>query len=131
MIIFADSDYFIGFYFLRDAHHQTCVRLSQQLEDVDIVISWDVIDETATKLRYYINKQISLNFILDTIQKKFIIIYPNQSLFLQAKKIFEDEPHKHVSLTDCMNMAIMKEKGIKKVLSFDKIYEQNGFELIK
>lgn len=129
-MVLVDADFFIGLYLDTDPHHKKCLALSPSITD-ELVISYDVIDETFTKLTYIGNKEIALHFVNDLKKKNIVIIFTTLQLFNLALKIFLLQSSKHVSLTDCMNMAIMKEKGIKKVLSFDKIYEQNGFELIK
>lgn len=125
-----DADFFIGFLRPIDAHHKVCLSLSNKLQQ-EVVTSWDVIDEVTTKLSYYTTKEISLKF-LDMIEKEEInIVYPTPGLFLQAISIFQKQTSKHVSLTDCMNMAIAKEKKIEYFLSFDTVYEKNGFKLVK
>lgn len=129
-MIFVDADFFIGFFYKQDAHHTRCLDISESIEE-EITTSWDVVDEVTTKLFYNVNKQTALNFLSYLKSERVIIIYPNQSLFMKTKSVFEQQKHKHVSLTDCMNMAIMREKKITTVLSFDKIYEKNGFSLVK
>jgi len=129
-MVFVDSDFFIGLYIIKDAHHKVCLKLSKSLKE-NLITSWDVIDEVVTKLRYYDSKSTALRFISDIEKQKITIIYPNYAYNKKAGNIFEKQSKKRVSLTDCMNMAIAKEKNIKYFLSFDKIYERNGFKLIK
>lgn len=129
-MVFIDSDFFISLYIIKDAHHKMCLKLSKSLKE-NLITSWDVIDEVITKLRYYDSKSTALRFISDIEKQKILIIYPNHAYSKKAENIFEKQSKKHASLTDCMNMAIAKEKNIKYFLSFDKIYEKNGFKLIK
>lgn len=130
MQIFTDADFFIGLYLNTDPHYKKCILLAENITE-DLITSYDVVDETFTKLTYIGSKKIALNFINDLKKNNIVINYVTTLLFNSAITIYLLQSSKHVSLTDCMNMAIMKEKGIKKVLSFDKIYEQNGFELVK
>ena len=129
-MVFVDSDFFIGLYIIKDAHHKVCLKLGKSLKE-NLITSWDVIDEVVTKLRYYDSKSTALRFISDIEKQNIPIVYPNHAYNKKARNIFEKQSKKHVSLTDCMNMAIAKEKNIKDFLSFDKIYERNGFKLIK
>lgn len=90
-----------------------------------------MIDEVATKLSYFLSQKVALVFMNDIFSQEIIVVYPNRTLFLQAKVIFEKQKLNHVSMTDCINRAIAKEKKIKMFLSFDKVYEQNRFMLVK
>lgn len=130
MTYFVDADFYIGIYNKKDAHYSHCLAIKETLKE-DVITSFEVINEVVTKLSYYLTKKVALQFLEDIKNQKIPIIFPDHSLFSIAKDIIKQIKTKHVSLTDCMNMAIMKEKDIKKILSFDKIYEQNGFELVK
>lgn len=127
-MIFIDADFFIGFYYKEDAHHQRCKFLYDHI-NTSLVSSWDVVDETATKLTYFTSKIHALKFLDGIERTKIEIIYPDRDLFLQAKYIFQQQTTKKISLTDCMNMAIAKSLDITTFLSFDQIYEKNGFTL--
>lgn len=129
-MIFADADFFIGFLHEKDAHHKKCLQLIKKINE-DIITSWDVIDEVVTKLSYYQSKKVSLRFLKRVIEEKINVFFPNPALFLAAKEIFAQQTSKKISFTDCVNMAIAKEKDIKYFLSFDTIYEKNGFKLVK
>lgn len=130
MQIFADSDFFIGLYLITDPHHKNCLLIAKKVKE-ELITSYDVVDETVTKLSYIQSKNIALEFANDLERNKILITYSTPTLFRLALQIFRSQSSKHVSLTDCLNMAIMKEKKIERVLSFDKIYEKNGFSLMK
>lgn len=129
-MVIADADYFIGLYYFDDPHHQKCLAVAQNFTD-ELITSYDVIDEVVTKLSYFKRKDKALLFLNDIKRTNLIVIFPNPKLFEEAEKIFKNQKTTHVSFTDCMNMAIAKEKKIKYFLSFDKIYEKNGFKLVK
>jgi len=128
-MIFVDADFFIGLYHREDHHHKTCLKLLDKIGE-EIITSWDVIDETVTKLIYRTEKKFAILFIEDLLNKHVIIVYPNSRLFTKAYKFLLQQQSKHVSLTDCMNMTIAKEYKITQFLSFDEIYLKNGFTLI-
>lgn len=129
-MVLADADFFIGPYLADDAHHQKCISLSETIDE-EIITSYDVIDEVVTKLTYFRRKDKALLFLEDVKSTNLSIIFPDRKLSEKAIVIFKSQKTKHVSLTDCMNMAIAKEKKIKHILSFDKVYEKNGFRLVK
>lgn len=128
-MVFVDADFFIGLYFSSDPHHKTCISLIDKIKD-DLITSHDVIDEVVTKLSYFKRKDLALQFIKDVKKTAIIIVFPDMSLFEKASNIFASQKQTHVSLTDCMNMAIAKEQKIINFLSFDEVYEKNGFKLL-
>ncbi len=131
-MVFVDADFFIGLYYIKDCHHDNCLRLSDYFTDEQMITSWDVIDEVSTKLTYFTDKNLSLRFLKRIFDDKYIfVIFPDHGLVDAARKIFEGQRSHMVSMTDCMNMAIAREKGVSEFLSFDKIYEKNGFKLIR
>lgn len=129
-MIFVDSDYYIGLYYKQDAHHQRCLNISTEITD-DLVTSWDVVDEVSTKLSYNVTQETAVFFLDDIKKHKTQLIYPYEELFSAAYKIFKLQSSKHSSWTDCVNMAIARSIGITTFLSFDQIYEKNGFKLFK
>lgn len=130
-MVFADADFFIGLYYTKDAHHENCVQISDSLH-ADIITSWDVVDEVATKLTYFADKNFSLRFLKRIFEDRHIeVVLPDYNLINEARKIFEGQKSHRISLTDCMNMAIAENKGITEFLSFDKVYEKNGFKLVE
>lgn len=129
--IFIDSDAFIALYSKNDIHHKKALNLAKKLkkEKTPLITSWDVIDETATKLSFYLTKKISLNFLKTIIQGRITLVSPDEEVLKKAIKIFAKQKSKRVSFTDCTNMAIAKTKEIKTFFSFDKHYLDNGFKL--
>lgn len=130
-MVFTDSDFFIGLYNSKDPHHKNCLKLIEKITDGEMLTSYDVVDEVSTKLSYYTEKGQSLKFLEQIMEQKIMLVYPSTQLFLHAYQFFQSQKSKRVSWTDCMNMAITREKKIDTFLSFDAIYEKNGFHLAK
>lgn len=129
-MVLADADFFIGLYLVEDVHHQKCLWLSENIDE-EVITSYDVVDEVVTKLTYFGRKDKAILFLNDVKSTNLSIIFSDRKLAEKAITIFKSQKTKHVSFTDCMNMAIAKEKKIKFILSFDKIYDKNGFKLVK
>lgn len=134
MTIFFDADIYIAIYNKNDALHQKVVEFSKIIRSQSpryvAYTSYDVMDEVATKLRYQIGKLQAVRFLDYLINSKTIIVYPNQELIEKSIKIFSQIKNKHVSLTDCSNIAIMRHMNLKYIFSFDKIYQQQGLNSI-
>jgi len=130
-MIFIDADAFIGLCVPTDAHYKKSAFLFEKLkkEAADVVTSWDVISEVATKLSRFATKQIALKF-LDLIKEIDIRLeFVDQDSAQEIINLFIKQTSKRVSLTDCANMAIAKKLGVRLFLSFDEHYVQNGFRL--
>ncbi|OGM29414.1 hypothetical protein A2630_01690 [Candidatus Woesebacteria bacterium RIFCSPHIGHO2_01_FULL_44_10] len=131
-MIFIDADAFIGIYKKSDPHHKNAVRISENLQEdgTGVVTSWDVVDEVATKLSYQVARKIAIQFLDDLGGGNIKVVFVDSKLAKKAQRIFKKQTSKRVSLTDCTNMAIMREMKIKTIFSFDIHYEQNGFKFL-
>ncbi len=131
-MIFVDADAFIALNFTKDAHYKKACILMEKFEDEEelLVTSWQVIDEVATKLSYFGVKQQATNFLKWIINSEIKVVYTDENMTGKIIKQFKEQTSKRVSLTDCTNMVIAEEMGIKQIFSFDKHYQQNGFELL-
>lgn len=128
-MLLIDSDFFIGLYFKQDAHHKTCIRIVERLDE-ELMLSTDVLDEVMTKLTYFGQKQLARDFFhYATNESYFHLIFPNYVLIERAFSIFSLQK-KRISFTDSMNIAIAKEFSIDTIVSFDRIYELNGLKLV-
>ena len=129
-MILVDADFYIGLFHNEDAHNDQCRRIFPKIKE-NIITTWDVVDEVTTKLLYFNKKEIAVNFVASMLKADKYLVWPNHELLTLALKILIKQKNKHVSFTDCMNMAVAKEKNIEYLLSFDKNYEKNGFKLFK
>ncbi len=55
------------------------------------------------------------------------IIYSSKGIFNSAKELYRNRPDKLYSYVDCSSMIIMKQYGIKNILTTDHHFEQEGF----
>jgi len=129
-MILVDADFFIGIYLEKDAHHISCIEISQKIAE-QLITTHDVIDEVITKMSYFKRIDIASKFYNVIKKQQMSIVYPTPSLDDAATRFLQSQNNSHVSLTDCMNMVVAREKGIEYILSFDKNYEKNGFKLFK
>jgi len=132
-MIFIDADAFIALNVGPDFHHKKAVSLLAKLKKTEerLVTSWDVVDEVATKISYFSEKKTAVLFLSLVLKGEILVVFPDSKLARMARKVFQRQRSKRVSLTDCMNMVIAREKGIKMFFSFDKVYLKNGFELLR
>ena len=58
------------------------------------------------------------------------IVFVDENLWSSGWNLYENRPDKSWSLTDCISMVIMQEKGLKNVVTNDKHFNQAGFNAI-
>lgn len=131
-MIFIDADAYIGIYAKGDGHHKRAVHVLQILlkEGERLATSWEVVDEAATKLAYQVTKTDAKKFLDDLAVSNTKIVYIDESIQKEVVTMFLKQSSKKVSMTDCVNMVIAQNLGIKTFFSFDHHYEQNGFTLL-
>lgn len=129
-MIFIDADAYIGIFVENDFHHKTTINISNKLTD-KLVTSSEVVAEVTTKLSYFTTHKLANEFLKNILFSETKIEYMNPIRLKVAAEMFCKQSSKRVSLTDCINMTICRELGIKNIFSFDKHYQKNGFILLK
>jgi predicted nucleic acid-binding protein len=56
------------------------------------------------------------------------VIHVDEGLFYEGWEYLQKHKDKTYSLTDCISFVVMKHRGIKAALAFDKHFTQAGFE---
>jgi predicted nucleic acid-binding protein len=131
-MVFVDSDALIALRVNKDLHFSAAKKILKELKERNEILatSWQVIDEVTTKLSFFTTKAEALWFLQWAVKTNLQIVYVDDSLAGKIINKFKQQRSKRVSLTDCTNMVIAKKMGVKTFFSFDKHYQQNGFELL-
>jgi predicted nucleic acid-binding protein len=58
------------------------------------------------------------------------VVFHTHTAFLQGLEFYESRLDKGYSLTDCISMSLMHERGIQEVLTHDHHFEQEGFTIL-
>lgn len=58
------------------------------------------------------------------------VVAHSPAVFQAGLKLYEARPDKGYSLTDCISMNVMRERGILEVLTHDKHFAQEGFVVL-
>ncbi|MBD3365821.1 PIN domain-containing protein [candidate division WWE3 bacterium] len=133
MRILIDADTYIALYNKDDALHNKANKILNSLKnkDVETFTTYDVVDEVATKLSYFLKKSDSLRFLKQLMESETEIIYPTENSLLETIEKVKSIRSKRVSFTDCANMIAYKHYDIDAIFSFDKIYEKQGIKTLK
>jgi len=133
MRVLIDADVFIALYNDKDALSKRTIQLFKKLknEKVKYFTTYDVIDEVATKLSYFLTKKASTTFLKEIIDSETQIIFPTEKSFQKTINKIKSIRTKRVSFTDCANIVAYKEYDIDAIFSFDKIYPKEKLKILK
>lgn len=129
-VVFADTFYWIALISVRDSAHDRAKRLNRELSDESIVTTEPVLIE---QLNYFAElgprfRVGAMNGVRDAYARPNIEIVPlDRKLFRAGVNLYSRRPDKGYSLTDCISMVLMRERGIHEVLTNDRHFEQEGF----
>ena len=58
------------------------------------------------------------------------LVHATPLLFSQGLSLHQQRPDKHWSLTDCVSILVMQQRGVRQALAFDHHFEQAGFDAL-
>jgi hypothetical protein len=120
-MIFADSSYFIGLADLKDQWHPQAVGILKKVKD-KFMISDLVLSETVTSIGSRAGGKAGKR-IYDYFIDNCEIVFVDDDLLWEAMEIFLKYGGK-LSVADSVSIAIMKRRGIKKIISFDSDFDR-------
>lgn len=122
--VLIDTDAWLGSILKDDAHNEQTTHQFKQFKHqaTRIVTTSYVIDETATVLNHK-SGQATANQFIDNISKYSVpVMHVDYELRQQALKIFSQQNKRGTSMTDCINVALVRHLEIPYIFSFDKAY---------
>ncbi|MDJ0680358.1 MAG: PIN domain-containing protein [Xenococcaceae cyanobacterium MO_167.B52] len=127
--IFIDTGFIIALVNEPDDYHQQALELGDTLETSYFVTTDAVLLEIGNGLsRKY--KQEAIQIIEQFIYADNVEIVATSELFNNGFEEYKKYRDKQWGLVDCLSFFVMWNKGINKVLTFDKHFKQAGFDVI-
>lgn len=127
--VFADAFYFLALVNARDASHQRCLDYTIRLTCRMITTSW-ILTEVADALSHPVNRPLFIQLIESLVTNPMVeVVPPSEAVFAAGVKLFSDRPDKGWSLTDCISMHVMTERGVSHALTGDRHFVQAGFTI--
>ena len=128
---FVDTWLIIAFLDRRDQHHRTADRLTSAMDDRTLVTHDGVWTEV---LAYFSDegsksRRASVQYLRES-RGRWTVLQIDRSLFDRAVLLYEERADKQYSLTDCMSMIVMRDRGITHVLTNDHHFRQEGFTVV-
>jgi predicted nucleic acid-binding protein len=131
--VFVDTIYFVAVINPRDQWHQKALAIRPWLVDKRLLTTETILLETLNFFcEYGTNmRRVTSLFIRDVLtDPNFEVIGITTEQFLDGLDLYDSRDDKGYSLTDCISMNVCREHDITKVLTHDRHFEQEGFEIL-
>jgi len=127
--VFVDTFYWIARINPRDQWHQRATQFSSSLKDTHLITTEPILVEL---LNYFSDYGPEMRLAVALIVRHImddenITVTDKAFLFEDALILFEARLDKSYSMTDCMSMVIMLDRGMTEVLTHDHHFAQEGF----
>jgi predicted nucleic acid-binding protein len=132
-LIFVDTLYWVALANSRDQWHERAIELQETVSNRRLITTEAVLIEF---LNYFSSfgsfmRQTVAGIAHDILDDPDIEVLPiNSSLFLSGLNLYEQRLDKEYSMVDCLSMIAMKNRDISEVLTHDKHFSQEGFNIL-
>ncbi|HKP54409.1 MAG TPA: PIN domain-containing protein [Chloroflexia bacterium] len=128
--IFLDSVFIIALVNADDDLHQQASRLSTRYEGYSFIVTDAVLLEIGNALARN-HKQGAVETIEGLLISDDVeVVHLTPRLFQQALAVYKAYQDKAWGLVDCISFVVMKEAGVTAALTFDRHFEQAGFQVL-
>jgi len=131
--IFVDTFFWIAYINPRDHWHLKAKGVRRALGTVRLITTEEVLIEVLNYFCSYgsIMRQTVAKIVRQILEDPEVETLPQtHETFLAGLALYEERLDKEYSLTDCISMCVMRERGIAEVLTNDHHFAQEGFVLL-
>lgn len=128
--VFADTAYWLAPANPFDQHHEKARQASAALGRVRLITPDAVLTEYLNALadKGQAVRHAAIRSVETILRNPDVTVLPQtRRSFLQAFALYKARPDKGYSLTDCLSMTVMRQRKVKRVLTTDRHFEQEGF----
>ncbi len=131
--LFADTFYWVALINPSDDWYQPVLSFSQSLGQIPIVTTEEVLTEV---LAFYAKsnqrmRMRTISFVERILNHADIqVVQQSHTSFCHGFELYRDRPDKGYSLTDCISMNTMRDRGITEALTHDQHFAQEGFVIL-
>lgn len=129
-VVFVDTHYWLAMINPRDQWHGLALAASGAVAAAELVTTDAVLTEV---LNYFSGEGELLRMAgIRNVQailanSRVEVLFTDREDFFAGFELYQARPDKGYSLTDCISMNIMRDRGITEVLSNDVHFSQEGF----
>lgn len=127
--VFADTSFYVAFVSPQDGKHAAAVAFAKGFNGV-MVTSHYVLLELGSFLARVGDRVVFVD-LLDRLRADpmTIVVSASDEIFVRGSELFRARLDKNWSLTDCISFGIMRDQGLREVLTADHHFRQAGFEI--
>jgi predicted nucleic acid-binding protein len=128
--VFADAVFYLALLNPRDQHAESSTAFAAEYRG-QLVTTSEVLTEVANACSGAPQRTLVFN-LWKSIENdpNTVIVYSDETLWLQSLELYSDRPDQTWSLTDCMSFLVMRERGITEAATADHHFEQAGFTIL-
>ena len=130
--VFADTLYWIAISRPDDPWRENALKVEKIIGKAQILTTDEVLSEFLTALSgsSYTRETAALmvKAILNNAGVK--VVPQSHESFLNGFELYEKRPDKKYSMTDCISMKVINNEAITEVLTYDRHFEQEGFNAL-
>jgi predicted nucleic acid-binding protein len=130
---FMDTLYLVARLNPRDQWHEKARVLSHELASARFVTTESVLLEVLNFFAAYRPemRQAVTAFVREALGDASVEVVPHsRDAFLKGLDLYESRLDKGYSLTDCISMTVMRERNVYDVLTHDRHFSQEGFDIL-
>jgi len=131
--LFADTFYWIALVDFTDSAHRRALDLTFERADAPIVTTDEVLAEYLTFFATAPEpmRRKAVTNAQHILEDPGVQVVPqSRESFLSGIALYGARPDKGYSLTDCISMQTMRNKGLTEALTNDRHFEQEGFRAL-
>ena len=132
-VLFADTFYWISLVNPNDEWHDRVRALTESLAPATLLSTDEVLTEL---LNYYAgfgaeSRAATSRFVRDVLASpEAEVVGRGRRGVVDGLELFERRLDKGYSLTDCISMQLMRDRGVTEVLTHDHHFAQEGFAIL-
>src|SRR4030042_2597054 len=130
-MIFIDTNFYVSLENKADSNHANAKEILASLvqKNPQFFTTNLVLYETVTVISLRVGREAAIYF-KDHFDPATRILWLNRATETKAWGLFREIRNKNVSFVDCYSFALLKELEIKEVLTFDKDFAKQDFQLL-
>lgn len=132
-LVFADTLYWGAVLHPLDQYRTQVIRAREALGDIGLVTTDEVLTELLDGLaqRGSHLREAASRAVRTILNDRRVTVHPqSRESFLAGLRLYEQRDDKGYSLVDCISMTTMRRQGISEVLTNDRHFMQEGFQIL-